>query len=176
MMTDLSTTRLLLRPWSPDDASELYSILVANQSHLAGWIPDRISRVAPIPELAKRLRLFAADFDANREWRFAIISRETRSLLGEADLFSRDASRRVPYDESDRAEIGYWLRADVTGMGYATEAVRALIDRARTLTRFRSVEIRCAPRNLPSAAIPSRLGFSLTSAGATDVHSWSLPL
>jgi RimJ/RimL family protein N-acetyltransferase len=56
-------------------------------------------------------------------------------------------------------EIGYWLRADATGSGRATEAVRAALAVARALPRLRRVEIRCDARNVRSAALPARLGF-----------------
>lgn len=59
-------------------------------------------------------------------------------------------------------EIGYWVRTDRTGRGYATAATRALTDAA--LDGFPAVgriEIRCDPANLASAAIPAKLGYRL---------------
>ena len=66
--------------------------------------------------------------------------------------------------DADRAEIGYWLRSDMTGQGLVSEAVRAVLDVASSLSKVSRVEIRCDARNLPSAAVPRRLGFALESS------------
>jgi RimJ/RimL family protein N-acetyltransferase len=56
-------------------------------------------------------------------------------------------------------EIGYWLRPDAAGAGYATEAVQLLVRLAFGQLQAERVEIRCDALNLRSAAIPRRLGF-----------------
>lgn len=128
-----------------------------------------------------RLDGFAEDFAAGRSWRFAAIDAASGELLGELDLFARDAAARVTLDRADRAEIGYWLRSDRTGVGYATEGARAMIDVARTIPRFTQVEIRCDPRNASSAAVPARLGFERVHSdsgenGREPLEIWVLSL
>ena len=156
---EIRTPRLLLRPWRPQDAEQLAPILVRDVPHLSPWIPARVAEPAPPEELAKRLSDFAADFDAARGFRFALLHAPSGELLGEIDLFPRDASGRVPLIQSDRAEVGYWLRSDRTGGGLATEAVQAIIDAAIRLGRFTHIEIRCDVANVRSAALPARIGF-----------------
>lgn len=160
--SEIRTSRLLLRPWRAADAEALHPILVANYEHLAPWIPPRVATPAVVPLLAERLAEFGADFAADREWRFAMLARDETTLLGEVDLFPRSAAGRVALADADRAEIGYWIRADETGRGFVTEAVRALLDVASCISRFSHLEIRCEARNAPSAAIPQRLGFRLS--------------
>ena len=66
-------------------------------------------------------------------------------------------------------EIGYWVRSDRTGRGYATAAARALT--AAALEHFPEVdriEIRCDPDNRASAAVPPKLGYRLE--GRIDSH------
>jgi RimJ/RimL family protein N-acetyltransferase len=92
----------------------------------------------------------------------------------------------VPAAESDRVEIGYWLRADFTGRGYVTESAQAMVSLAGTIARFRAVEMRCDPRNTSSVAIPRRLGFhhadaeagSASAPGGADAATtiWTLDL
>lgn len=161
----IRTERLYLRPWRADDASVLLPILEANVAHLDNWIPAHVSAPAPLDELRARLAGFADDFAGQRSWRFAIFTADGSELLGEVDLFFRSANGRVRLADADRLEIGYWLRSDVTGRGYATEAARAMLALAHTLEGMKHVEIRCDPRNAPSAAVPKRLGFQLAHAG-----------
>lgn len=141
----------------------LLPILQANQAHIGPWIPPRVSEASPVPILEQRLAGFAAEFMADREWRYALLAPDGAEIIGEVSLFPRDSAGRVPLAKSDRAEIGYWVRADRTGRGLATEASRAMMDVARTLPRLLHVEIRCDARNTPSAAVPRRLGFTLAT-------------
>ena len=55
--------------------------------------------------------------------------------------------------------IGYWLDAGLQGRGIMTRAVRALVDHALRGWQLNRVEIRAAPDNRRSRAIPERLGF-----------------
>ena len=167
---DIRTARLLLRPWRAEDAAHLLPVLEANRLHLGPWIPARVAEPAPLPVLAERLEAFAADFAADREWRYALVSLDDGRVLGEVSLFPRAEQGRVPFSAADRAEIGYWLRADATGTGLASEAAQAMVDLAMTMPVLRQVEIRCDARNGASAAIPRRLGFELSeSVSDTDV-------
>lgn len=162
----LTTSRLRLRAWKPGDAPLLLPVLEANTEHLRGWIPEHVWKPAPLPELAVRLAGFADDFAAARSWRFGMFSPDEQRVLGEVGVFPRSAAGRVPVAEADRLEIGYWLRADDTGRGYVTEAVRAVLSFAADL-RMPHVEIRCDPLNVRSAAVPRRLGFRLAAGDAT---------
>jgi RimJ/RimL family protein N-acetyltransferase len=192
------TDRLLLRPWRRDDAAELLPVLVANQAHIAPWIPHRVSAVVSEEALGDRLDGFATLFQQAREWRYALRTRaagvaaadddgeDGTIVLGEVDLFPRNADGRVAFPEADRAEIGYWLREDMTGRGLVTQAVRAIIEVARACGTFAELEIRCDARNLPSAAVPRRLGFRLAHTeleggvgvgeGPVELQTWTLPL
>jgi ribosomal-protein-serine acetyltransferase len=163
---EIRTARLLLRPWRAEDAGDLLPVLEANRDHLGPWIPARVATPAPVPVLAERLAGFAADFSADREWRFGMFTIADGKLLGEVALFPRAAGGRVAFAESDRVELGYWLRADETGKGIVTEAARAALNLASHIPRFSRAEIRCDARNGPSGKIPERLGFTLLESTA----------
>jgi RimJ/RimL family protein N-acetyltransferase len=85
------------------------------------------------------------------------------TIVGEVGLYPRSAAGRVPYDQADSVELGYWLRADRTGQGYVTEGSVAMLELAPRLTRVSRIEVRCDARNATSAAIPQRLGFALAN-------------
>jgi len=168
---EIRTAGLTLRPWRAEDAALLEPVLATNWEHLGPWIPRRIAEHAPVPMLAERLAGFAADFDADREWRYGMFSTDERTLLGEVALFPRSESGRVQYADADRVELGYWLRSDMTGQGFVTEAARAVLAVAAKLPQVSRIEIRCDSRNLPSAAVPRRLGFSLATSIPTPARS-----
>jgi RimJ/RimL family protein N-acetyltransferase len=171
---------VVLHAWRPEHAAALAPLLERNQDHIAAWIPKRVSTPAPVSELARRLEEFAAEFDADQQWRYGLFTADGNELLGEVDLFPRDASARVQFNDADRVEAGYWLRGDMTGRGYITEAVRAALGVAAGISRFQIAEIRCDARNAASAAVPGRLGFTLSETVARDDGSelqvWTAPL
>lgn len=160
--TEYRTRRLLLRAWRDDDAERLLPVLEANVEHLRG-IPPHVAAPADVLTLRQRLSGYAGDFAAARAWRYALLTLVDERLMGEVSLFPRSASGRTQIGDADRVEIGYWLRADATGQGFATEAAGAALAIAVGIARFRHAEIRCAPGNRPSAAIPARLGFDLAA-------------
>ena len=158
---EIRTTRFLLRPWRASDAAMLHPVLVENWEHLSPWIPRRVADPATVPEVEQRLESFAADFATDLKWRYGMFAPDERSIVGEIDLFPRDATDRVTYEAANRAEIGYWVRKDLTGRGLVTEGVETIMGVARGLARIRRLEIRCDAANVASSAIPKRLGFSL---------------
>lgn len=181
----VQTERLTLRRWSAADAPTLQPVLEANVAHFADWIPKAVAAPAPLDALAERLSGYASAFDEAERWLYAIVTPDERSLLGGIGLYPRNGTGRVPSSQADRVEIGYWLRHDATGLGYATEAARAMIALALAMPHFTSIEIRCDPRNQPSIAIPRRLGFrhvrtvvhpSTASSGPSgETMVWELP-
>ena len=69
-------------------------------------------------------------------------------------------------------EMGYWVRSDRTGRGYATAAAAALTEVGfQHFAPVDRVEIRCDPANLASAAIPPKLGYRLDRTVDADVEA-----
>ncbi len=58
-------------------------------------------------------------------------------------------------------EIGYWVRTERTGRGYATAAARALTSAAFEHSDVDRVEIHSDPANGASGAIAAKLGYRL---------------
>ena len=168
---ELHTSRLLLRRWRPSDAVALQPVLAANVAHLAPWIPWRVAEPLDAGPLADRLAEFAAAFDETREWRYGLFALHDGAVLGEVSLFPRNLTGRVALHAADRLEIGYWVRADRTGEGLATEAARAACELASTIDGATRITIQCDERNEASAAIPRRLGFDLAAVVAQQPSS-----
>jgi RimJ/RimL family protein N-acetyltransferase len=149
--SELATSRLLLRSWRKSDAPVLKVALDGNLEHLRAWLPWAMSEPSPIGVLEERLDLFASQFDAGEQWLFAIWSRSGGALLGGAGLHPRIGE--------DGLEIGYWLQAAATGLGFMTEAAEALTRLALQQPGIERVQIRCDPENVASAGVPRRLGY-----------------
>ncbi len=90
---------------------------------------------------------------AGTSFDFAVVEAATREVVGCAGL-NFVMKDRV----HSRASIGYWIRSDRTGRGYATEATVLLLVFAFGSLGLERVEIRVAPRNARSLRIPEKLG------------------
>ncbi len=115
----IESRRLILRPWSPDDAEDLYAYA---QSDLvgpnAGWRPHRsiTESRATIENMLMKAGIFA------------ITLKEGGEVIGSLGLHSSDISKRYP--EVAALEVGYVLSPDYWGNGYMPEAVTAAADYA----------------------------------------------
>jgi len=170
------TARLVLRAWRAEDAPLLKEAIDASLEHLRPWMPWAHEEPSPLAAVAARVEKFATGFSTGREWLYGIFDPTGREVLGGAGLHPRVGPGAL--------EIGYWLRAGATGRGYATEAAGALTRSGFEDHGVERMEIRCDPLNLPSAAVPRRLGYrhiatlernALTPAGdPRDTMVWMM--
>jgi RimJ/RimL family protein N-acetyltransferase len=108
--------------------------------------------------LSAQLTFSAAAFDAGVAWTFSIFDSDQTRVLGAAGL-ERAEDALIRLVGARTVETGYWLRADATGHGYATEATGCLVQLAFTQLRVERVVVCHHPANVASEGVPRRLGF-----------------
>jgi RimJ/RimL family protein N-acetyltransferase len=142
-----------LRRWDPAQAAALYDAVAASSAELRPWMPWAASPPT-VDGMRDRLTEGTAAFDADEEWTFVVAEPGSDRVLGSVGLHRRGDLGSV--------EIGYWIRTDATGRGYATMCARALTDAAfDRLPGIQVVEIHMDAANRRSAAVPPRLGYRL---------------
>ena len=153
----VTTDRLLLRAWTPDDAEAL----LATYAHPEVW-PYLGSTPAPCPDL-EAARARAERWSTLGEGPLGIWAVETP---GVPDLPVQPAGSallvtlpRTDGRDSDAVEVGWALHPSAWGRGIATEAARALVERAREagLERVHAVVY---AGNARSMAVCDRLGMT----------------
>ena len=158
----LDSERLTLRPWAGTDAAALQSVVLNNVGHLRNWMPWATPEGhADLREVARRLTAFGDAFASGLDFGYVMTDRIDGTLIGAVGVHPRLGP--------DVLEIGYWIRADYSGRGLVTEAVGALVDMIFSATDVTLIEIRCDPRNAPSAAVARRAGFTHVETRVTDV-------
>ena len=131
----------------------------ASLAHLQSSVPWARSAPWPLPALTAHLAASAASFDAGESWTFSIFDLAQSRVLGGAGL-ERAEDALLALVGPNALETGYWLRADATGHGYATEATACLTELAFTRLGALRVVICHDPANIASEGVPRRLGFS----------------
>jgi [ribosomal protein S5]-alanine N-acetyltransferase len=66
---------------------------------------------------------------------------------------------RVNERAPDVGEIGYSLVEAARGLGYATEALNAIVNEAFVTSELNELQACCVPENTPSRAVLNRAGF-----------------
>ena len=140
----LTTARLLIRPFRPDDAGALH----------AAWSDPANARFTgdyPAPATVAETRHAIESFlaaEPNGPW--AVLERATGELVGDCGLFPADGE----------IELAYGFRRDRWGRGYATEAASACVRAGfEQLGLRRIVADIHAGGHLPSERVLEKLGF-----------------
>lgn len=109
----LETERLILRPWSEDDAEECYKYASDDRvGPICGWNVHK--SVEESREIIKNILMV--------DNTFAIVLKETNSVIGSVGIMKTDLATK-----ENEYEIGYWLGVPYWGKGLMTETVKEII-------------------------------------------------
>jgi RimJ/RimL family protein N-acetyltransferase len=114
--TRLETTRLVLRPYQPDDLPALVRLAGARE---VAATTLRIPHPYTEADALEYLAACQAESEAGPVTRFAITLRGTGEFVGGIGF-------RLELDHQ-RGELGYWIGVPYWRHGYATEAARAML-------------------------------------------------
>lgn len=146
------TPRLIIRCWDPRDTELLKKAIDDSLDHLRPWMAWAQKEPEALQVKIERLREARGQFDLSQDFGYGIFTPGENLVLGGAGLHKR-------VGEGAR-EIGYWIHRDHINQGLATEAAAALTRVAFEIDKVKRVEIHCDPKNVRSAAIPQKLGFT----------------
>lgn len=147
----VKTERLVIRPYTLQDAQQLYAAMKDGTDHMLPWLPWAEGEPRPLAEKQKLIADFIEKFNTDKDFVYAIFDKTNTKLLGGTGLHPRVGPNAI--------EIGYWVRHGETNKGIATEASYALT-RAAFLLEIPEVIIRMKPENEGSARIPQKLNFT----------------
>lgn len=152
--SEVEAARLILRaPSYSGDGEEVNKAIKDSIHELRQWLPFA-QEIPTLEETEISLREAHIKFLERESFRFLIFHKDSQEFIGTASLQSVDWEVR-------KCEIGYWIHTKFSGNGYITEAVKTLMEYGINELGFNRLEIRCESANLPSRAIPEKLGFKL---------------
>ncbi|MBN1678892.1 MAG: GNAT family N-acetyltransferase [Anaerolineae bacterium] len=149
----IESERLIIRPPRAGDGDEVNAAIHESMPELRPWMPW--AQVTPTPEETEIvMRQKAAEWLLREDLMLTLWRKDDGVFVGGSGLHRIDWS--VP-----RVEIGYWVRTSLSGCGYITEAVNAITRFALESLDAQRIEIRCDARNIRSAAVAERAGYTL---------------
>lgn len=148
-MRTLRLDRLVLEPVDSRNARELWRILGAPDLRRYQDIP-RLRAEEFERQVRSRPRALQAQVTGRFEW--LIRREEPPQSVGWVSL-------RVNERAPEVGEIGYSLIEEARGMGYATEALAAVVAEAFSMSELNELQACCVPENAASRAVLDRVGF-----------------
>ena len=131
-------------------AQALFELTDRNREHLREWLPW-VDSTTSVEDSLSFIRVSLEAFSYNNGFPVGI-------------WYKGQLAGCIGYHyfawTTRRTEIGYWLGQEFSGKGIMTRATRKLIEYGFGELGLNRIEIRCAPGNLKSQAIPKRLGFT----------------
>ena len=154
MRFHIETERLILRNMVPEDCEAAFR-----------WCGDPdVARymVYPVYTRAEDVRTWLEGLDPEDpdEYDAGIVLKETGELIGSGGLFYKLAD--------DLWTIGYNLRKDQWGHGYAGETIRGVLEYVKTQREVRGIQGSFANENYKSRRVMEKLG--MTYAGKTEIR------
>ena len=146
MKINLETERLILRNLTPEDYQAVFR-----------WCGDPdVARymVYPVYTRAEDVKAWLETLnpDAPDDYDAGIVLKSTGELIGSGGIY---------YDsEKDLWTIGYNLRKDQWGNGYAVETIRTLLEYAGTQREVRGIQGTFAAENHKSRRVMEKLGMT----------------
>ena len=145
----LYTKRLILRPWTEDDAGSLFEYAKDERiGPAAGWpahksIDDSLDFIRSVKDAPEM---------------YAVCLREDNRAIGAAGTKLGEVSKlKLPDNEG---EIGYWIGAPFWGRGLIPEAVRELIRRSFTELGLDTLWCGYFEGNMKSKRAMEKCGFT----------------
>lgn len=147
----LATDRLELRRSRPEDAEAISAYRSDPEVHrFQGWErTDPTGIREEIVEMASR-----APGEPGGWVQFSVVDRDTGRLVGDVGMSQAEGEPGV-------IKVGYTMAPAVQGRGYATEAVRALVDYAFDVLDAQVVRAFASAENLPSIRVAEKVGLRL---------------
>lgn len=159
----LQTERLLLRPFVAEDAPNLQKI--ANDRKVtyttaAIAYPYSINHASHWISCLKNMLLI------QQVVTFAVENKETQELMGMIGL--------TVFNDSNQADLGYWLGSNYWNKGYVTEASKKMLDYGFNELEVNAVIANHMVRNPASGKVLQKLGMQFNYRQYEGFRKWGV--
>jgi RimJ/RimL family protein N-acetyltransferase len=143
----LETRRLLLRKFTLQDAEALFAVL--GDPVVMEFYPAPLDRPGVEGWIARNLQRYQSD--GHGLW--AVVLRDSGELIGDCGCIVQEVENK------SEIEVGYHMRRNFWGQGYATEAARACVEYAYTKLGAKRVISMIRPPNRSSRRVAEKNGL-----------------
>ncbi|QNO15856.1 GNAT family N-acetyltransferase [Alkalicella caledoniensis] len=145
---ELETDRLILRQVEEGDLEQLFEML--SDAEVAKF--DYFYPINSKEEAMNFIGRYRKELEKNEEITWGVILKETNELIGTCCFGDFN-------DGARRTEIGYDITQKQWNKGYATEALKAIIDYGFNVMNLNRIEATITPGNNASIKVLEKLNF-----------------
>lgn len=149
----LAGERVYLRHPEARDFSSWAQLRAQSRGFLQPWEPTWPEDELTIASFRYKLRRYAHDIRDGKAYPFFVFRNDDGHLVGGVTL------SQVRRGAAQAGTVGYWVGQPFQGMGYTTDATRAVVRFAFEELDLHRVEAACQPENGPSRAVLAKAGF-----------------
>ncbi|OVE56529.1 GNAT family N-acetyltransferase [Chryseobacterium mucoviscidosis] len=144
----LETERLLIRDLTLDDKQAIFNYRSdAEANKFQGWIPETLKDVEQFIERNNK------EFNQPESWYQVLITeKDTKAVIGDIGIHFFGA-------ENLQVELGITLNKDFQGRGYASEALKGVINFLFSDLKKHRIMASVDPENIDSLKLMERIGF-----------------
>lgn len=141
---------IAVRPFTLDDAPELYRAADESREHARPWLPD-LAGVPSVHAVGMWIGAGISAWTQGEAYHFAIVEAHTDQLLGSCGLTHLHETHQF-------ANLYYWVRSSRIGQSIAPVATRALAEWGFRFLKLQRVEIVVAVENEASLRAAVKAG------------------
>ena len=143
----IETDRLILRRYKESDIDTIYEIIT----------DERLSKYIKFPKLSKEeeleyIRQWISESDESKYEKWVIELKKDGTVVGNIDV-------NTVVKKHNYCNVGYTIRYDYWGNGYASEALEAVSNHLLENSGYYLVECSCNELNTQSSKVMLKVGF-----------------
>ncbi len=163
----IESGRVTCRSWRPADQSAMAAAVASSIDHLRPWLPFVAAEPLSVDQRLALIEAMAQERAAGDAFHYGIFRSEPATdpvgpVLGGIGLHRR-------HDRS--LEVGYWIRADQTGKGLASEVVEACLGAVFDRSEIVEVELHHDRANAASGGVARSCGFEFVGEGERAIET-----
>lgn len=148
----LTSQRLTLRRYQASDAAPVHELVRENRDHLTQSFPEMARELVQVDDARAFIEEKTGLWRTHKSFCYGIWRQEPSTLIGQIHV--KNITWNVP-----SAEIAYFIRSSALRRGYASEAIRTLLQLLFGKLGLLRVYIRVIVSNQASLALAETLGF-----------------
>ena len=153
----ITTKRLVIRPIKPGDDEAIHKYAGDPSIDMMMFLPNET-----MEETNKFVQFAVSEWNKEKPEDREYVILLNGEIIGGVNLEQCGDGRNY--------EIGWTIRKDLRGNGYATEAAKALIDYAFEVLNAEMIQAHCDSRNLASEKVMKRIGMILQDDTGTRYY------
>ncbi|MGB0862554.1 MAG: GNAT family N-acetyltransferase [Saprospiraceae bacterium] len=158
--------KIILQSLIPEDATQLFELVHRDRKRLATYFPVSTSAMKSLATTEQYIQSLNRKTETKIGYTFGIKTQESGDLIGL--LFIKNIDWSVP-----KAEIAYFIDAQVSGKGIMTNAVHLLLKYSFEQLKMERIYARIAPENIGSQRVAINNGLRLEGTMRNDFRTKS---